>query len=58
MLINIRSKISSNIAIPLLGTYAEKTTILQYTCTPMFIVVLFTIAGHGSHLDVHGQMNG
>ena len=31
-------------AIPLLGIYSEKTTILKDTCTLMFIVALSTIA--------------
>ena len=31
-------------AIPLLGTYLEKTIIQKETCTPMFIAILFTIA--------------
>ena len=31
-------------AIPLLGIYSEKTIIPKDTCTPMFIVALFTIA--------------
>ena len=31
-------------AIPLLGTYTEKTVIRKDTCTPMFIAALFTIA--------------
>ena len=31
-------------AIPLLGTYPEKTLIQKDTCTPMFIAALFTIA--------------
>ena len=31
-------------AIPLWGTYPEKTIIQKDTCTPMFIAVLFTIA--------------
>ena len=31
-------------AIPLLGIYPEKTIIQKDTCTPMFIVALFTIA--------------
>ena len=31
-------------AIPLLGTYPEKTIIQKDACTPMFIAVLFTIA--------------
>ena len=31
-------------AIPLLGIYPDKTLIQKDTCTPMFIVALFTIA--------------
>ena len=31
-------------AIPLLGIYPEKTIIQKDTCTPMFIVAVFTIA--------------
>ena len=31
-------------AIPLLGVYMEETRIERDTCTPMFIVALFTIA--------------
>ena len=31
-------------AIPLLGIYPEKTIIQKDTCTPMYIVALFTIA--------------
>ena len=31
-------------AIPLMGIYPEKTEIQKDTCTPMFIVALFTIA--------------
>ena len=31
-------------AIPLLGMYPEKTTILKDMCTSMFITALFTIA--------------
>ena len=45
-------------AIPLLGIYLEKTIIQKDTCTTMFIAALFTIAGHGSNLSVHQQMNG
>ena len=30
-------------AIPVLGIYLDKTIIQKYTCTPMFIVALFTI---------------
>ena len=36
-------KLSYYPAIPLLGIYPEKTTILKYTCTPVFIAALFTI---------------
>ena len=32
-------------AIPLLGTHTEETRIERDTCTPMFITVLFAIAG-------------
>jgi len=31
-------------AIPLLGMHTEKTTILKDTCTPVFLVALFTTA--------------
>ena len=31
-------------AIPFLGIYPEKIMIQNYTCTPVFIAVLFTIA--------------
>ena len=31
-------------AIPLLGTYPDKTIIRKDTCTPMFTAALFTIA--------------
>ena len=44
--------------IPLLGIHSEETIIERDTCTPMFIAALFIIAGHGSNLDVHQQMNG
>ena len=45
-------------AIPLLGIHTEKTRIERDTCTLMFITALFTIAGHGSNLDIHQQTNG
>ena len=44
-------------AIPPLGINPEKTIIQKDTCTPMFIAALFTIAGHGSDLNVHQQRN-
>ena len=45
-------------AVPLLGIHTEETRIERDTCTPIFIAALFIIAGHGSNLDVHQQMNG
>ena len=44
-------------AIPLLGIYPEETKTEKDTCIPLFIAALFTIARHGSNLDVHRQMN-
>ena len=44
-------------AIPLLGIHTEETRRERDTCTPMFIVALFTI-GHERNLNVHQQMNG
>ena len=35
-------------AIPLLGIYPEKTTILKGTCTPVLTVAIFTIARTGN----------
>ena len=37
-------KLPHDPAIPLLGIYPEETTTEKDTCTPMFIVALFTIA--------------
>ena len=31
-------------AVPLLGIYTEKATVLKDTCIPMFVIALFTIA--------------
>ena len=45
-------------AIPLLGIYPEETKIEKDIFIPVFIAALFTIARHGSNLDVHRQMNG
>ena len=44
--------------IPLLGIYREKTTILKYACTPVFIAAIFTVTRTWSNLDVHQQMKG
>ena len=44
--------------ISLLGIHTEETRIERDTCTLMFITALFTIAGHGSNLDIHQQTNG
>ena len=40
-------------AILLLGIYPGETKIEKDTCIPLFIEALFTIARHGSNLDVH-----
>ena len=40
----LKAVLSYILAIPLLGTYPEKTIIQKDTCTPMFIAALFTIA--------------
>ena len=45
-------------AIPLRDIYPEEASIERDTCVPLFIAALFTIAEHGSNLDVHQQMNG
>ena len=41
----LKIELPSDPAIPLLGTYPDKTIIQKDTCTPMFIAALFTIAG-------------
>ena len=41
---NVITNFFKNPAIPVLGIYPEKTIIQKGTCTPMFIVALFTIA--------------
>ena len=33
-----------NSAVPLLGIYPEETKVEKYTCIPLFIAALFTIA--------------
>ena len=40
----LKIELSYDSAIPLLGTYVEKTIIQRDTCTLMFIAALFTIA--------------
>ena len=45
-------------AIPLLGIYADKTTIQQDTCTPMFTAALFTVAKTWKQSNAHRWMNG
>ena len=40
----LKTQLSYDPAIPLLGIYLEKTIIQKHTCTPMFIAALFTIA--------------
>ena len=43
---------------PTPGNYWQKTTVQKDTCTPMFIVALFTIARTWKQLNVHQQRNG
>ena len=45
-------------AIPLLGIYPDKPIIQKDTCTPIFLVALFTTAKTWNKLNVHWQMNG
>ena len=40
----LKIELPYNPEIPLLGIYSEKTIIQKYTCTPMFVAALFTIA--------------
>ena len=40
----LKTELSYDPAIPLLGIYPEKTLIRKDTCTPTFIAALFTIA--------------
>ena len=43
-LLKLGLKAPYDTAIPLLGIYTEETKIEKDTCTPIFIVALFTIA--------------
>ena len=45
-------------AIPLLGSYPEKTMTQKDTCTPMFTAALFSIAKTWINLNVHQQRSG
>ena len=54
----LRIELPYDPAIPLLDIYSEKTMVWKNTSAPMFIAMLFTIAKHGSSLNVHWQMNG
>ena len=40
----LNNMIAYHPAIPFLGIYPEKIMVQNYTCTPVFIAVLFTIA--------------
>ena len=40
----LKTELPYDPAIPLLGIYPEKNTVQKDTCTPLFTVVLFTIA--------------
>ena len=39
----LKTELPYDAAIPFLGIYSEKTIILKDTCTPMFIIALFTM---------------
>ena len=52
----LKIELPYDLAIPLLGIYAEKTIIQKETHTTMFIAALFTRARHGSNLNIHQQM--
>ena len=39
----LKTKLTYDLVIPLLGIYPDKTIIQKDTCTPMFIAALFTI---------------
>ena len=43
-IIKLKTELLSNLAIPLLGIYPEKTIIRKETCTPVFTATVFTIA--------------
>ena len=40
----LKTELPYDPAMPLLGIYPEKTIIQNYTCTPVFITALFTVA--------------
>ena len=40
----IKTELPYDAIIPFLSIYSEKTTIQKYSCTPVFIAALFTIA--------------
>ena len=40
----LKTELSYDPAIPLLGMYPEKNLVHKYTCIPMFNAALFTIA--------------
>ena len=44
LLKKLKTKLPYDPAIPLLGTYPDKTVTQKGTCTSMFIAALFTIA--------------
>ena len=50
-------ELSYDLAISWLCIHLEKTIIQKDTHTPMFTSALFTIAGHGSNLNVHQLRN-
>ena len=48
----LKIELPFNPAVPLLCIYPEKTMTGKDTCTPVFIAALYTIARHGSNLNV------
>ena len=55
---NLKTELSYDAAISLLGVYLDKTIIQKDTCTSMFIEALVTRAKTWKQPHVHQQMNG
>ena len=53
----LKIELPYDLAIPHLGIYSEKIIIWKESCTPVFTGALFTIAGHGSNLNVRREMD-
>ena len=57
LLKKLRTELTYDPAIPLLGIYLGNTVNLKDPCTPMFTATLFTKAWQGHNLNTHWQMN-